>query len=293
MKIKKILIIGCGTLGLRIGLRCAIDGYEVVMYDVSDEVLEKARKIQTKLLNSLSNQGLVRREWAAQLPNRIVTTTDMAQATKNVDLVSESITENLELKKKVWAAFAPHFEAHTILTTNTSYLLPSYFAAESGAPERFCAWHFHDVFVANVVDIMPHEGTSPEICTALMEFSKTIQQTPVYVKRESSGYIFNAMLMAVIGAAGHLLTRDVSTIEDIDRSWMGNLKTNIGPFGMLDQVGLDTAWHITSNMKDEKSIRFAALLKGYMDEGKLGIKTGEGFYSYPNPAYAKEDFMAV
>ena len=99
------------------------------------------------------------------------------------------------------------------------------------------------------------------------------------------------MLMAVIGSAGNLLTKEVSTIQNIDRSWMGNLKTPIGPFGMLDQVGLDTAWHIVSNMKDEKSQRFAALLKTYLDEGKLGIKSGEGFYTYPHPAYAQSDFV--
>lgn len=291
MHIKRILIIGCGTLGLRIALRCAVDGYDVVMYDLTEEKLEKAQGIQQKLLKSLVNQGLVREEWAAQIYRKILITTDKHEAVKGIDLVSESVTENLELKKKVWSEFAPLFEKHTILTTNTSYLLPSMFAAETGAPERFCAWHFHDVFIANVVDIMPHETTQEAICQRLMEFSRTIHQTPVYVKKESSGYIFNAMLMAVIGSAGNLLAKDVATIHDIDRSWMGNLKTPIGPFGMLDQVGLETAWHITSNMKDEKSQRFATILKSYIDEGKLGIKSGEGFYKYPHPAYAKDDFV--
>jgi 3-hydroxybutyryl-CoA dehydrogenase len=291
MRIKKILIIGCGTLGLRIALRCAVDGYEVMMYDLTEEKLENAVKIQQKILKSLVSQGLVREEWADQMYSRITTTTNKQEATKGIDLVSESVTENIELKQKVWSEFAPFFEKHTILTTNTSYLLPSSFAEASGAPERFCAWHFHDVFIANVVDIMPHSTTDPAICDTLMEFSKTIHQTPVYVKKESSGYIFNAMLMSVIGSAGHLLAKDVASIYDIDRSWMGNLKTPIGPFGMLDQVGLDTAWHITSNMKDEKSQRFAAILKTYIDEGKLGVKSGEGFYQYPHPAYAKGGFV--
>ncbi len=291
MKIKKILIIGAGTLGLRIGLRCAVDGYEVVMYDSSEKALEIAHQVQEKLLKSLVNQGLMRAEWATQMPNRIKSTTNKYDAVKGIDLVSESITEDLELKKKVWSEFAPLFEKHTILTTNTSYLLPSQLAEESGAPERFCAWHFHDVFTANVVDIMPHPTTDPAICDALMEFSKTIHQTPVYIKKESSGYVFNSILMAVIGAAGNLLTRDISNIHDIDRSWMGNLKTPIGPFGMLDQVGLETAWHIVSRLQDEKSVRFAALLKSYLDEGKQGVKTGEGFYKYPNPAYSQSDFV--
>ena len=159
MQIKRILIIGCGTLGLRIGLRCAVDGYEVIMYDLDEKTLQNAINIQAKILKSLVNQGLVREEWAAQMYNRITTTTNKYDAVKNVDLVSESVTEDIEVKKKVWSEFAPLFEKHTILTTNTSYLLPSQFAEETGAPERFCAWHFHDVFVANVVDIMPHEKT--------------------------------------------------------------------------------------------------------------------------------------
>lgn len=285
MKIKKVLIIGAGNLGLRIALRCAIDGYSVIMYDINEEVLTKAKTIQNKLLNSLVNQGHVRKEWAEQIPSRIQTSTDKAKATQNVDLVSESVTESYEVKMKVWAEFAPFFEAQTILTTNSSYLLPSQFAAASGAPERFCAWHFHDVFHANVVDIMPHEKTLPEVCEILMAFSKTIHQIPVYIKRESNGYIFNAMLMAVLGAAGNLLTKDIASIYDIDRSWMGNFKMAIGPFGMIDQIGLDTAWHVVSTMKDEKSQRFATLLKEYVEQGKLGIKTGEGFYKYPQPLF--------
>lgn len=285
MKVKKILVIGAGNLGLRIALRCAIDGYSVVMFDLNEELLKKAQNIQAKLLNSLVNQGVVRGEWADNIPNKITITTDKSLATSNVDLVSESVTENFEIKMKLWKDFAPYFESHTILTTNTSYMLPSYFAEASGAPERFCAWHFHDVFHANVVDIMPHEKTKPEVCEILMEISKTIHQIPVYIKHESQGYIFNSMLMAVLGSAGNLLTKDIASIHDIDRSWMGNFKMAIGPFGMIDQIGLDTAWHVVSTMKDEKSQRFAALLQGYIDQGKLGLKTGEGFYKYPQPLF--------
>lgn len=285
MVIKKILVVGAGNLGLRIALRCAIDGYDVVMYDVNEDILLKAQKVQAKILNSLVNQGVVRKEWAEQIHNKIKISTNKADACKNIDLVSESVTENYEIKMKVWAEFAPFFEKHSILTTNTSYMLPSHFAEASGAPERFCAWHFHDVFFANVVDIMPHEKTDEKICEILMEFSKTIHQIPVFIKKESHGYIFNAMLMAVLGAAGNLLTKDIASVHDIDRSWMGNFKMAIGPFGMIDQIGLDTAWHVVSTMKDEKSQRFAVLLKGYIENGKLGIKTGEGFYSYPNPLF--------
>jgi 3-hydroxybutyryl-CoA dehydrogenase len=124
-----------------------------------------------------------------------------------------------------------------------------------------------------------------------MEMGKKLNQTPVFVKKESPGYIFNAMLVAVIGAAGALVTYDIASIEDVDRSWMGNFKMDRGPFGILDIIGLETVWHVTNAMSDTKSKKFAALLKTYVDAGKLGVKTGEGFYKYPNPAFQKSDFI--
>jgi 3-hydroxybutyryl-CoA dehydrogenase len=289
--IKNILIIGCGTLGLRIGLRCALDGYNVRMYDISDKILERALATQEKLLSSFTKKGIITNAQAEAAKKRISTTTDMEKAVKNIDLVSESVTEDIDLKRKVYQGFAPIFEKHTIVTTNTSYLLSSMLAEETGCADRFCAFHFHDVFMMNVVDIMPHPNTEGWVSDLLMAFGKTIHQIPVFIKNENPGYIFNQMLLALLGSAGDLVTRNVSSIQDVDRSWMGNTKMHIGPYGMLDQIGLDTAWHIVSVRKDPKSVRFSELLKGYVDEGKLGIKTGEGFYKYPNPEFTQNGFI--
>ncbi len=99
------------------------------------------------------------------------------------------------------------------------------------------------------------------------------------------------MLMALLGAAGALITYNITNIHNVDRSWMGNFKMPKGPFGIMDEIGLETAWHVISRLKDEKSIRFAKLLDSYVSQGKLGKKTGEGFYTYPNPAYLKEGFL--
>ena len=278
--IKTVGIIGCGTMGLRIALRCAIDGYTVKMYDINQDLLDKAVHVQGKLLKSLVRNGAITEGGAAEAQKRIETTIDPAYLCKNTDLISESVTEDYDIKQKVYTNFAAFFEKHTIVTTNTSYLLPSMFAEASGCPERFCAFHFHDVFVANVVDVMPHPDTAAWVCDVLMAFGEKIQQIPVYVKQETSGYIFNAMLLSLIGAAGYLASNDLASVEDIDRSWIGNMKTPLGPFGMLDQVGLDTAWHIVNARRDPRSMRFAAFLKEKIDAGKLGVKTGEGFYKY-------------
>ena len=289
--IKNVLIIGCGTLGLRIGLRCAMDGFNVRMYDISDDSLQKARSIQNKLLRSFVKKGVFTEGDADATLNRISTTTDKVEAVKNIDLVSESVTEDLALKKQVYVDFAPLWEQKTVLTTNTSYLLPSWIAEETGRPTWFCAFHFHDVFTMNVVDIMPHPDTEGWMIDLLMAFGKAIHQIPVVIKKENPGYLFNQILMAVLGAAGDLHTRDIASIQDIDRSWMGNFKSAIGPFGMLDTIGLETAWHIVKTRSDSRSVRFAAMLKEYIDEGKMGLKSGEGFYKYPNPEFAQAGFL--
>lgn len=289
--IKNVLILGSGTLGLRIGLQSAISGFNTTIYDIDEAAFVSAKKIQASILKNLVEKNVITSEAADAAKQRITFTTDAAKASADADFVSESVVEDLEIKKKVWAQFAVLCPPHTLFTTNTSYLMPSLFAAETGRPDRFCAFHFHDVFWANVVDIMPHPATAPWVTDLLMEMGKKLEQTPVFVKKESPGYIFNAMLVALIGAAGALVTYDVASMEDVDRSWMGNFKMEMGPFGILDSIGLETAWHITNTLPDTRSKKFSALLKTYVDAGKLGIKTGEGFYTYPNPAFQQSDFV--
>jgi 3-hydroxybutyryl-CoA dehydrogenase len=289
--IKKVLILGSGTLGLRIGLQSALSGFETTVYDIHEETFLCAKKIQASILNNLIERNIISSAEAENAKKRITFTTDAVAAAADADIVSESVVEDLAIKKKVWAQFAALSPQHTVFTTNTSYLMPSQFAAETGRPELFCAFHFHDVFFANVVDIMPHPTTAKWVIDLLMEMGRKLNQTPVFVKKESPGYIFNAMLVALIGAAGALVTYDIASIEDVDRSWMGNFKMDRGPFGILDVIGLETVWHITNAMPDTKSKKFAALLKTYVDAGKLGVKTGEGFYKYPKPVFQEIDFI--
>ena len=290
--IKNVLILGSGTLGLRIGLQSAISGFNTTIYDIHEETFIAAQKIQQSILKNLLERNIITEVDAEVAKSRITFTTDAVKAAAEADFISESVVEDLEIKKKVWAQFATLCQAHTVFTTNTSYLMPSLFAAETGRPAQFCAFHFHDVFFANVVDIMPNPETALWVVDLLMEMGNKLNQTPVYVKKESPGYIFNAMLVALIGAAGALVTYDIASIEDVDRSWMGNFKMDRGPFGVLDVIGLETAWHVTNSLQDTKSQKFAALLKTYIDAGKLGVKTGEGFYKYPNPAFQEKDFVA-
>lgn len=279
-QVKHILILGAGTMGLRIGLQAALSGYQTVIYDIDEKSFARAQKTQRDVLAMLGKQGKVTDEEGRDALARIRFTTDAEDAARDADLVSESVFEDLKVKKEVWARFGKLCPPRTIFTTNTSYLLPSWFAADTGRPERFCAFHFHDVFDAIVVDVMPHAGTEPWIADLLMELGLKLKQVPVLVQKESPGYLFNAMLVALIGAAGDLVTSGVASFEDVDKSWINNFHMRVGPFGILDNIGLDTAWYVTNSMQDAKSKRFAAFLKTYVDAGKLGVKTKQGFYTY-------------
>ena len=289
--IRKVLIIGSGTMGLRIGLQFAWSGFETFIYDINPESFDTARKVQSRIIQHLTEQGFMDEASATATLQRIHFSSDLGEAAREADLVSESVIEDLDVKRDVWRKVASLCPTHTIFTTNTSYLLPSQMAEDSGRPERFCAFHFHDVFHANVVDIMPHAGTESWVSDLLMELGPLMRQTPILVKKEAPGYVFNQMLMALIRAAGALVTYDIASIEDVDRSWMGNFKMDMGPFGILDAVGLDTAWHVTRNQKDPRSQRFAELLRSYLDQGKKGVKTGAGFYNYPDPSYRQPGFI--
>ncbi len=290
MTIQKICILGAGTLGSRVALQSAISGFQVSVYDISQKALDFGRKTMEKIIRQLAKSGQLDETLIPGIFSRIQFTLDPVEAVNDAAFINESVTEEIDIKKKVWKQFGEIAPEKTWFTTNTSYLLPSMFAEESGRPAKFCAFHFHDVFYSRVVDIMPHPGTEPSMIPILEELGRKLNQVPVMVKKENPGYIFNTMLMALIGAAGKLLTREVGSIEDIDRSWMVNFHMPMGPFGILDSIGLDTAWHVTHGLKDAASQSFAALLKTYIDQGKLGEKSGEGFYKYPKPAYRKENF---
>jgi 3-hydroxybutyryl-CoA dehydrogenase len=274
-----------------VALQAAISGFNVTLYDIHQKSLDFSMEIMLKILRQLHKSGQISKGQDLEVLARIKFTLDPAEAVKDADFINESVTEESDIKKKVWRQFGALAPEKTIFTTNTSYMLASMFAEDSGRPERFSAFHFHDVFYSRVVDIMPHPETDPALIPVLEDLGRKLNQVPVILKKENPGYIFNTMLMALLGAAGKLLTGEVASIEDIDRSWMVNFHMPMGPFGILDTIGLDTAWHVTHKMPDRASIAFAALLKTYIDQGKLGEKTGEGFYTYPHPAYREEKFI--
>lgn len=293
--IRRVLIIGSGAMGQQIGFQCAISGYEVAMYDIDQKALDVALERMGKLSRHLMRAGRLTEAGAKAAFKRITTSTDAGSAGKDADFVSESVPEDPNLKGKVFAQFNDICPAHAIFTTNTSSLIPSMFAETTGRPDRFAAFHFHDIRVTKIVDIMPHPGTSPETVTLIKAFAERIGQVPIMLKKENFGYVFNAMLMELLKAAQTLAANGVASVEDIDRSWMGVMHTLAGPFGIMDGIGLDTVWKVTDYwakiLKNPQQIANAEFMKAYVDRGDLGEKTGRGFYTYPHPAFGKPAFV--
>ena len=204
--------------------------------------------------------------------------------------------EDPVLKGRVLGQFNELCPQRTVFTTNSSTLLPSMFAAATGRPDRFAALHFHTpVWSSNVVDVMPHPGTSAETTGFLLAFARRIGQIPIRLRKESFGYVFNALYTAINREALTLVTNGIASVEDVDRAWIGIMKMPIGPFGMLDGVGLDTVWQITDywarQTGDPQTRANANFVRTYLDRGRLGVKSGSGFYQYPNPAYEAPGFL--
>ena len=294
--IRRVLILGSGTMGQQIGLLCALKGFDVVLYDLNQEILDKAMERIGRKAKKMVKMNQYTEIQADQAVARIVTTTDPETAAKDVDIINESVPEDPVLKGKIFAQFDKLCREDTIFTTNTSSLLPSQFAEASGRPDRLCALHFHDTSMTNVVDVMPHPGTSAETMALVKAFAEKLDQVAIVLTKEHNGYVFNNMFMALLDSALGLASKDVTSVKEIDRAWMGVMHTFIGPFGLMDSVGLDTVYKITDywaqKLNSPKAKANAAFLKKFVEQGKLGLKTGEGFYTYPNPEYIQPNFVS-
>lgn len=295
--IRRILVVGAGTMGQQIAVQCAMHGYEVIVYDVSTEALKTATERINGYAAQLVSEGRLTSGESTAALSRISLTPDPGEGAR-ADLLSESIPEDPDLKARTFAQFNAICPSHAIFTTNTSTLLPSMFADATGRSGQFAAFHFHQyVWESNLVDVMPHPGTSLETVQLLEAFARRIGQVPLVFKKEHPEYVANAILGAINTAVFNLVFRDdVASVEDVDRAVMIVMKLPMGPFASLDVVGLDTVWHIAqtkAKLSGDPNIQAGAdrLKREYIDKGWLGVKTGRGFYTYRDPAYARPDFL--
>jgi 3-hydroxybutyryl-CoA dehydrogenase len=219
--------------------------------------------------------------------------TDPAEALKHADLVSESVFERLDLKRQTHARFETLCRPDAIITTNTSTLLLSDIASAVKDGTRFAAMHYHQPSV--LVDLVAGPTTSERTMEILKRYVKSCGMTYVVLKKEKGGYLHNNMFSALL-FSGMALAAMGLDFKDIDRSWMINQNTGVGPFGMLDHVGLNVPLDImedeanTSGPQVEKHA-LIRLLREHIDKGDLGTKTGRGFYSYPDPEFMRPEFL--
>jgi 3-hydroxybutyryl-CoA dehydrogenase len=185
----------------------------------------------------------------------------------------------------------------TIFTTNSSTITPSEIVSAVDRPEKFLALHFaNGIWDANIAEVMGHAGTDPVVFEQVVEFARSIGMIPIQIHKEHQGYVLNSLLVPLLSAAGNLYIKGVVDFESIDKTWMISTASKMGPFGIMDIIGMQTIYDIEMLLgkkhNDQAMLTRAEFFKrNFLDKGKLGVKSGEGFYKYPDPAYRDPAFL--
>jgi 3-hydroxybutyryl-CoA dehydrogenase len=297
MVIKNVTIAGGGTLGSQIAWQTAFMGFNVVVYDAFEKGLDTSKNFHEQFAELFASERGASPIQIDQTLKRLTYTVDLKDALKDADLISESVPENPEIKKSFYQELAKVAPEKTIFTTNSSTTLPSDYATDTGRPEKFLALHFaNGIWDANVGEVMGHKGTDPKVFDRVVKFASEIGMVPIPIHKEQNGYVLNSLLVPLLSAAANLLINGVSDIESIDKTWMISTGTPMGPFGVMDTIGMETMYNVDmlwgKKLGDQTMIDRANFIKvNYIDQGKMGMISGEGFYKYPNPSFAQPDFL--
>ncbi|WP_339205712.1 3-hydroxyacyl-CoA dehydrogenase [Paenibacillus sp. FSL K6-3182] len=297
MNYRNITVAGSGVLGSQIAYQTAFKGFNVSVYDINDEALERAKERIVNLKPRYQEDLGATSEEVNAAYDRISFSSDLSQAVAGADLVIEAIPEVVQMKIDFYKKLGEAAPAKTIFATNSSTLLPSQFAHATARPEKFLALHFaNEIWKNNTAEIMRHPGTDMKVFDEVIAFAKAIGMVALPLHKEQPGYILNSLLVPLLEAAQLLLVKEVADVETIDKTWMVATGAPLGPFAILDVVGINTAYNIgiakAQATGDQNFEKVATLLKSeYVDKGKLGRATGEGFYKYPNPNFIKPDFL--
>lgn len=294
-QIKKVCFIGAGTIGAWNAMITAAAGYEVVIYDIDNDMLNSCQKRQDKLLLAAVKLGAVTLENGELGLKSITYTRNLDEAVRDADLISESVPEKVDLKRRVFKQLDDICPEHTLFTTNTSSLLVSEIedSVSEKRREKFAALHFH--LYGGLVDIVKGPKASDDLSQLLRRFCQSIHQTPVIHTSEKDGYLWNSLLILNHKNSVMLVLDGHGSIENVDRSYMAAGYNKMGPFGQLDTVGIDLARDIFQAKYerdgDPDFKRAVAFFDEYITRGDLGMKSGKGFYSYPSPLWQQPEFL--
>ena len=281
-EINKVTVLGVGVLGSQIAYQTAYCGFDVVAYDIGEEALRLAKERVVNLAATYKEQvqGASIDKTDAAL-KRITYQMDLGLAVAQADLVIEAIPEKIELKQDIYSRIGKLAPAKAIFATNTSTLLPSDLMGYTGRPDRFLALHFaNQIWIRNTAEVMGTVKTDPKVYRTVVEFASAIGMVPIELKKEHPKYLLNSLLSPWLENALDLVVDGVAEPETVDKTWRIATGAPTGPFQILDIVGLRTAYNIAAagNARQQRRARF--LKKNYIDKGKLGLESGQGFYSY-------------
>jgi 3-hydroxybutyryl-CoA dehydrogenase len=283
MAIRKVGVLGCGLMGAGIAEVAAKAGCDVVVREVSRELLDKGMGRLRSSLDRAVEKGKLDAAARDGALARLAGTTEVADL-GDCDLVIEAIVESLDEKRKTFAALDAVAKQGVIFASNTSSLTVTQLAASTRRPERFLGLHFFNpVPVMKLVEVVRTLLSDESVIAEVTDWCRTIGKTPVACK-DNSGFIVNRLLVPYLLDAIRALEEGVGSIQDIDEGMKLGCGYPMGPFALLDFVGLDTTYYIANIMFEEyREKRFAPppLLKQMVQAGRLGKKSGRGFYEYP------------
>ena len=289
MAIQKVGVVGCGLMGAGIAQVSAQSGFTTVVREVTPELLEKGLKGIEKNLARLVEKGAITESAKTEIRGRLHGTTSL-QDLRDCEVIVEAIIEKLPAKRELFAELDGFCPKQTIFASNTSSLTITEIAASTKRPQRFVGLHFFNpVPVMKLVEVVRTIATDPDVYEQMVSFGAKLGKTPVRAS-DSGGFIVNRLLVPYLLDAIRALEEGAGSIVDIDNSMKLGCGYPMGPFTLLDFVGLDTTYYISQIMFDEfKEKRFASppLLKRMVLAGWHGKKTGRGFYDYADPANPK------
>ena len=284
VEVHKIAVIGSGAMGRQIGMAAAVAGYDAVVQDISAEAVEAAEQDMRTWAAGRVAKGRMSQEDVDAALGRLRFTTDQADAVGDADLVIEAATERLDIKRQVFTQIDELAPEHAILATNSSTYGSSSVADATNRPEKVCNMHFFNpALVMKAVEVVRHEKTSDDTVDSVIAVIEKMGKHPVVLNAEIPGFIANRLMGAVRTEALNLVEQNIASIEDIDTAAKSALGHPMGPFELMDLVGLDVTYLIrkaTFELTGDESEAPHPLITAKYEAGELGRKSGKGWYTY-------------